>query len=88
VIHQVNVLVEKVTTWNAVDGFAFFVLPHVGMINDNDDTVATKFLQFGHNKHLAAWVKRRHRFIYEEDPWAFVVQKDLANKKKTKTNKI
>jgi hypothetical protein len=82
VIHQVNVLVEKVTAWNTIDGFAFVVLPHVGVINDNDDTVATEFLQFGHYKHLAARVKWRHRFINEQDTWAFVVQKDLPKNKK------
>ena len=77
-----DILVEKVTAWNTIDGFAFVVLPHVCVINDDDDTVAAKFLQFGHDKHLAAGVKWRHCFINEQDPWALVVQKDLSNKKK------
>jgi hypothetical protein len=77
VIDQVNVLVKEVATWNTINGFAFFVLPHVSVIYDNDDTVAAKFLQFGHDKTLAARVKWRHRFIYKQDTWAFVMQKDL-----------
>jgi hypothetical protein len=81
VIDQVNVLVKEVATWNTINGFAFFVLPHVSVIYDNDDTVAAKFLQFGHNNTFAARVKWCHRFIYEQDTWALVVQKYLSNNK-------
>ena len=79
VIDQVNVLVEEVATWNTINGFAFFVFPHVSVIDDNYDTVAAKFLQFGHDKTLAARVKRCHSFIYEQDTWTLVMQKDLSN---------